>query len=393
MRGLSFTVLKGAMNLLSLLSLKGLYHLAQMLSPICYRFITKYRKRALSNLKLAKELNLNDKQIEEIAKKSLFHLLLTALEYAKLYRIQSIASFCKCLNSHDTDALLDKHQGVIFFCGHQSNWELLFLDATSRHQGVCIGKPQKNKKLYDLVLSIREKFKGKVIAPKDAYKGCMKALKKGELVGVVGDQGMPESSFIYECLGRKAHMTTLPALLSLRSGCPIYVATIARGYGSYEISYTGPIGKGLEDVNLITLESLKVLDESIKKHPEQYMWQHNRWKIPYAPLIPKRLRHDAILCVLPELSHNLIDDLILLKQTYEGAYFIILKPDTLQLSIEFDEIISYKSKKDCFIKHYGPKLLFDYVGIEGLEKHFMKQALFRYVKIDSFKQLSDSWKV
>lgn len=394
MQLISYIFIKSLLYVISLTGLQGIRKFAHCLTPICYRLISKYRKRALSNLALAKELSLSNNQIEVIAKQSLFHLLVTAFEYGLLNRTNCLKSICRCINPEETDALLNQKKGVIFFCGHQSNWELLFLDATSRHQGVCIGKPIKNKRLYNYILNIRKKFSGSVIIPKDAYKGCMKALKRGELVGIVGDQGLTDSSFTYNCLGRTAHMTTLPALLSVRSQCPVYVASIIRTTTSYDITYTGPIlptPDSNDPIYDITIKSLQILDEKIKAHPEQWMWQHNRWKIAYPPFIPKRYKHDAIGIVLPSCYKNLDEELELLKNTYSGAYIIFFKPKDLVINTSSNETISYVNTSDCFIKHYGPKLLIDLLGIKGLENHFKKLSVFEYIECDSIKKLIQSW--
>jgi len=394
----STALIRSFLFIISLLSFKALYRLAYLLTPICYRLIPKYRKRALSNLKLASTLHLNDEQIVKTAKQSLFHLLLTTLEYGKLYRIKTLSSFVSCENPEITDALLDQGQGVIFFCGHQSNWELLFLDATSRHRGLCIGKPIKNRSLYQFILEIRQKFSGQVVVPKEAYKACMKALKRGELVGIVGDQGMPESSFSYSCLGRQASMTTLPALLALRSKCPLVVATIVRYKGHYRISYSPPLyphENSQTPVENLTKEALKILDEKIALHPEQWMWQHNRWKIAYAPEVPKSYRHDAILLVIPDSNPSFIADIPELKKLYPGAYFIAFVPEKEWINVkplDLDELYPYTKTSQCFITHYGPKMIFDGVGIKGLEKHYKKQALFSYLYAPSLKNLIATWK-
>ena len=395
MQALSFLITRSFLAFISLLSFKAVYALSSFFAPILFWLIPKYRKRALSNLALAKDLKLNNESIVKIAKKSLFHLLVTMLEYGKLYAIKKIDSFCHCINPNKAQELLDNKKGVIFFCGHQSNWELLFLDATSRSSGVCIGKPINNKKLYDFILKIRQKFNGKVIIPKDAYRGCMKALKQGNLVGVVGDQGLADSSFFYNCLGRVAHMTTLPALLSLRSGCPIFVATIVRNKGQYKITYTGPLEVDGEDPNAVeklTLKSLEILDKKIKEHPEQYMWQHNRWKINYKHSIPKKYRHDAIAVIIGKCSELMLKELNYLKEFYKGAYFIIFTSEKNPILDSFNEVIFYKKNEECFIKHYGPKLMFDMVGIKGIKRHFEKLALFEYIYSPSIIEKTKNWK-
>ena len=56
-----------------------------------------------------------------------------------------------------------------------------------------------------------------------------------ERIGVVGDQGMPDSGFSAPFLGREAWTSPLPAMLSKRSGCPIMTATIRRQDGKYRM--------------------------------------------------------------------------------------------------------------------------------------------------------------
>lgn len=394
MQNLTYYLIRFFSYLLSWLSFKAIYRLARILSPFLYCFIAKYRKRALSNLALAKDLKLTREEIIRLSKESLFHLLLTAFEYGKLHQVKRLSSFVKTINDQYSNQLLDQHKGVVFFCGHQSNWELLFLDATSRHKGVCIGKPIKNKKLYAFILAIRQKFKGKVVEPKDAYKACIKALKKGDLVGVVGDQGMPESGFSCSCFGRKAFSTTLPALLSIRSNCPLIVATIERTFGQYIITYSDPIeiSKQTSDpVQAITEESLKILNAAIAKNPAQWMWQHNRWKIDYPPFIPKAFRQDAIAIFVPDNS-SFIEEMETIFEIYKGAYVIGFIPENRGSIHGFDETILYKNTSECFIEHFGPKLVFDGIGIPGLEKHFKKLSTFTYCQVSSFKILIQSWK-
>ena len=107
--------------------------------------------------------------------------------------------------------------------------------------GVAIGRPIKNRYLYGWVQKMRQKFGGIIITPKNALKEGIKALQQGKFLGIVGDQGMPESSFSSSFLGRKAWTSTAPALLAYKSGCPLIVATTVRQNGHYTISYSDPI--------------------------------------------------------------------------------------------------------------------------------------------------------
>ena len=96
--------------------------------------------------------------------------MITFLEYPKLAREKNISRIATCDNPETALQLLSSDSGVIFFCGHQANWELFFLEGTSRMNGVAIGRPIKNTYLYNWVQDLRQKFGGKIVAPKNALK-------------------------------------------------------------------------------------------------------------------------------------------------------------------------------------------------------------------------------
>lgn len=260
---------------------------------LIYHSYPRYRKRALSNLALATTLHLSPKQIVALAKASMQNLAIAALEYPRLYRTRNISKIATCENPEYAASLISEGQGVIFFCGHQANWELLFLEGTSRMPGVAIGRPIKNKPLYRWTLRLREKFGGTIIPPKDAYRSSVKALKAGKFLGIVGDQGMPDSGFSSLFLGRSAWTSPLPALLSKRTGCPIIVATIRREDGKYLIHYSNPIWPQ-DDVHAQMERVLNLFQQSIIKRPEEWLWIHNKWKQQLPGRLNKKFRQDSV---------------------------------------------------------------------------------------------------
>ncbi|MFI5334441.1 MAG: lysophospholipid acyltransferase family protein [Chlamydiales bacterium] len=223
------------------LSYTQIHTLGKWLGTLAYFCLPRFRKRALSNLALAETLTLSEKEIVRLAKSSFCNLMITCLEYAKLAREKEIARVARCINPEVATPHMQEGKGVIFFCGHQANWEILFLEGTSRMPGVAIGRPIKNKLLYSWVQAMRQKFGGKIIIPKNAFREGLRALKQGSFLGIVGDQGMPDSGFSSPFFGRRAWTSPLPAILSYRTGRPIFVATTRRERGKYLITYSEPI--------------------------------------------------------------------------------------------------------------------------------------------------------
>jgi KDO2-lipid IV(A) lauroyltransferase len=279
------------------LSYRQIHALGKFLGTISYYLIPKFRKRALSNLALA--LSLEEATLIKTAKESMQNLCINCLEYPKLSWEKKISRVASCENPQQAAELIAQGQGVIFFCGHQSNWEILFLEGTSRMPGVAIGRPIKNRFLYHWILSIRQKYGGKIVPPQNAIREGLRALKKGCFLGIVGDQGMPDSGFRSLFFRKPAWSSPIPAILSYRTNSPLIVATTHRQQGKYLIHYSDPIWPRLD--NSLESESerlmktaLSLLEESIKKSPGEWLWQHNRWKQQTLKRVKRRFRQETL---------------------------------------------------------------------------------------------------
>ncbi|MCP5506213.1 MAG: hypothetical protein H7A38_04955 [Chlamydiales bacterium] len=368
---------------ISLLPFRAIHAMGKGLGTLAYYLVPKYRKRTLSNLSLA---GIDD--LKKTAKASFQNLAITLLEYPKFARIKTIDGVLSCENPEKAKQLIDQGSGVIFFCGHQANWELLFLEGTSRMPGVAIGRPIKNKTLYSWIVSIREKFGGKIITPKQTIKEGLRALKQGKFLGIVGDQALPESDYAFDFFGRRAWTTPAPAILSYRTGCPILVATIKRSRGKYVIHYSDPIWPNpdaplQEEIHRMMKESLLILEEDIRKRPGQWLWQHNRWKQETPDNVYYRYRWDTILIILPQTFDP--SALHTFREIYPKAFITLLAPLGTHIPLQDVEIKYYENEEELFFTDYRFKLVFNFTENKKLKKHFLKQSAFKVLTLDDLK--------
>lgn len=388
-------VIKSLLYPYRFLPFSALHFLGKGLGTALYYLIPKYRKRALSNLSLAKDLKLSQSQIKKVAKGSFQNLAITCLEYPKLFYEKHLEKYIVCLNPEYAQSLINKGQGVIFFCGHQSNWEVLFLDGTQRMPGVAIGRPIKNPFLYNWVISIRERFGGKIVSPQNALKEGLRALRQGKFLGIVGDQGMPGSGFCSNFLGTKAWSSPAPALLAYKTNSPIIVATTERKNGRYVIHYSDPIwpnlSESLEDqVPKIMEQTLSIFAESIKDNPDQWLWQHNRWKQETPKVVYYKYRYDTILILLPadlpSLS-SLASHLATFREVYPEAFItcaLHASHQNLEFAQPFAKIL-YEKPEDLFFTDYSFKLVFNFTQDDRLKKHFLKQSAFKVLSLQDLE--------
>ena len=110
-------------------------------------------------------------------------------------------------------------------------------------------------------------------------------LKNGETVNLLIDQNVfwNEGVFV-DFFGRKASMTSGLALLALHTGSavlPTFTSRLPNGKYSLEIGPKVDIintDKRDADVLANTQKFAAIIEEQIKKHPEQWLWLHRRWK-------------------------------------------------------------------------------------------------------------------
>lgn len=364
----------------------------RLIGWVGFYFMTNYRKRALSNLALATHLALSEKDLIRIAKQSFQNLAINCLEYPKFAKEKHLDKVIQCENSEQADALYKKGQGIIFFCGHQSNWEALFLDGTRRMKGVAIGKGIKNKNLYNWILSIRERNGGKIISPHNAMREGLRSLRKGTFIGIVGDQGMPSSGYSFPFLGRRAWTSTAPALLAYKTNSPIIFAATRRVPSGYRIRYADPIWPNLdhpleEEVVRMMDQMLRLLQQSIEERPGEWLWQHNRWKQQTPQNLYKRFRKDCICAII---SAEGVEHLSTLKQIYPSDFLFLFVPAALKgvPLVEADEVIYYDQIEETLVNDYRFKLVFNFTSYAPIKKHYEKLSAFEVLGMNDLYELA-----
>ncbi|MBI5272722.1 MAG: hypothetical protein HY861_01920 [Chlamydiia bacterium] len=369
-----------------------------VIGNLMFRCLGSYRKSVLSNLALAKDLPRSQKELLRIAKESFQNLAIVCLEYPRLGKEKALSPTIFCENPETAETIYKTGKGIIFFCGHLANWETLFLEGTNRMQGIAIAKPIANKRLYLWILSIREKYGGKIIAQRNAMAEGFRALKKGKFLGIVGDQGMPSSGYSSLFLGRRAWTSTAPALLAYRTGSPILFASVRRTPTGYTIRYSEPIYPDLSqplDSAVIHMmdASLAYLQESIKERPGEWLWQHNRWKQQTPQNVYRRFRHDSLCLILPPDPREclpLLPHLSILRTIYPNDFLLLYAPrfcHSLPL-IQADETLFYESIEETLQNDYRCKLVFNFTSLKTIHRHYLSLSAFEVLDLPTLKTLA-----
>ena len=177
-------------------------------------------------------------------------------------------------------------RGAILVTGHFGNWEIGGAGLTLRGIPLDIIVQRQRNPLFDVDLNRNRTRLGLgLIMRRDAPKETLRALRKGRVVGIAGDQNLRRGSVFVDFFGKKAATARGSALFALRSGAPIFHAVSRRLDGSparyrwsiEPVDFT-PTGDMEKDVFLLTQAHTKHLEREIERTPDQYFWQHRRWK-------------------------------------------------------------------------------------------------------------------
>ena len=256
---------------------------AKALGSFLYRVNSKLVRVCRKNLSLCYP-DLSHKEIEQLCALRAKYFIKTVFEIPKVWgqsetwiksnikKIHGLSSF---------ESFMENKNGLIIIIPHIGNWELLGLWISAQTGMTSIYEPPKIKSLDSWIKKNREKFGADLVpANPSGVKKVLKALKKGEVVGILPDQFPPENSgeeaLFFDIKTRT--MTLIHNLIN-RTNCDVLTAAALRADDGWEVHFK-IVRDGLFNSNkFVSLNALNnEVQEMIKLSPEQYQWEYKRFK-------------------------------------------------------------------------------------------------------------------
>jgi KDO2-lipid IV(A) lauroyltransferase len=175
---------------------------------------------------------------------------------------------------------------VLFVSGHVGNWELLARRvALAGYPCQTIAKETTDPRLTRLVERFRAAGKLKSIwrGQDGAAKAMLKALKGGEILGMLIDQDTKVQSVHVPFFGHPASTPRAAADLALRTGAAVVVGFCQRqADGRYRVAMkqVEPESTGDREADAVALTAKMTweIEQAIRRAPAQWVWMHRRWK-------------------------------------------------------------------------------------------------------------------
>jgi Kdo2-lipid IVA lauroyltransferase/acyltransferase len=264
------------------------YPTAKTLARLGFHLARRQRRAGLRNLQMAFP-ELSGNALEEILRGSFENLGRLLVEFTHMQELNK-GNICRFVVHDGLENYLEglrRGRGVIFMTAHFGAWELSsFAHAVYGYPLRFVVRPIDNPRVEKLISTCRTRSGNIPIERRSAARDILKALRQNEAVGILFDQNTTRSEGIFaEFFGIPAATTPALALFALRTGAAVVPGFLIwdTSLGKHRLRLDPPVqlidtGNLDHDVLENTKIFNKILEDYIRKYPDQWLWIHRRWK-------------------------------------------------------------------------------------------------------------------
>ena len=284
-----YYIIFGIVYIFSLLPFPVLYLLSDLLYLLIYRVVGYRRKLVRNNLRDS----FPEKSAEELLRveKKFYHFFCDyILETVKLATISEDemrrrVMFKGMEHVHDC---INKGHNVALYIGHYCNWEWVTsigLHLNEGVKGMQVYHILNNKAFNALLLYIRGRMGTESVSMQVILRKIVEKNKAQQtfVVGFISDQVplYPATRYWTDFLNHKDTIVITGAEVIAKKfdfSCVYFdISRPKRGYYNIDIVPMVESAKGIPDWD-ITEQYFRLIEKSIQRAPEYWLWTHNRWK-------------------------------------------------------------------------------------------------------------------
>lgn len=268
------------LRLLALIPLRVLHILGGLLGWLVFLASPTYRRRFLANVALAGYRFADVRAAVAQAGR-------TAAEIPRLWF--GHMPVCALANEGLVAEAYAAGRGVIYLSPHLGCFELSAQDAARRWGDVhgpitVLYRPARQAWLAHMMETARNRPAMRAVPTTlTGVRQMIKALRRGEAVGLLPDQVPPDGMGVWApFFGRGAYTMTLAARLAQQTGAQILIAFCerlpkGRGFVTHFERLDAPLA---DDAVLAATQINRAMEELIRRCPQQYLWGYARYKRP-----------------------------------------------------------------------------------------------------------------
>jgi len=268
------------------LPLPFLFAFGQFLGVCAWVFSGKYRRLATRNLEIAFGNEKSPRELRQLVRRHFRQLGANLLCSAKLTQMPP-EKILERVEVENIEAMAREFRGgvpVVLVLSHLGTWEVFaqlmpkfvgFVRNASVYQGLG------NRFIDKHVRRTRSQTGLELFDRHDGFEPVIDLLRSGGGVGVLSDQHAGDHGVWTPFFGRLASTSPLPALLAKRTRAALIAAGVyTTGRARWRMVFTERFDETGASVAVLTSKINRVIEEQIRRAPEDWFWVHNRWKTP-----------------------------------------------------------------------------------------------------------------
>ena len=178
-------------------------------------------------------------------------------------------------------------KGVLFLTGHLGAWELsAFAHSLQGHPLRVVMRPLDNEYLDRLARQYRGMHGNSMVDKDDYVRGLLSAMKAGETVGILMDTNMTSTQGVFvDFFGVPACTASGLARIALRTDAAVIPGftvwdPVLRKYRLRFDPAANLVRTGDDDADALanTARFTKIIEDYVRRYPDQWLWVHRRWK-------------------------------------------------------------------------------------------------------------------
>ncbi len=290
----------------SALPLPLLFVFGEFLGFCAWIILGNYRRLAQRNVGIAFGNEKSPRELRRLVRRHFQRLGANLLCSVKLtgMPLEKMATRIEAENLDFIHRELRAGRPVVLILSHLANWEL-FAHILPKYIGYVrnstIYQRLGNRFIDEHVRRVRGRAGVEMFDRKEGFDKAIKLLRDGGAIGILSDQHAGDHGLWAPFFGRLASTSPLPALLAKRTRAALVgVAIYTDGRARWRIVISPALENNEESVGSLSAKTNQVIEQQIRRAPEDWFWVHNRWKTPRPNFLLARYKRGVYLP--PDLS-------------------------------------------------------------------------------------------
>jgi len=284
---IEYYAVRALIGAIGLFPLKTSMNLGESAGKFIGSLIPKLKKTGRRNLEIALP-QLSEPEKERILNGTFESLgrQLGLVSHFGEFTPERVRETIELVGKENFDEAYAKGNGVLFFTGHFGSWEIFFLLPYAFGYGMnMVVRRVDNPLVENFVDNLRTHLGCKTLDKKQSARSMFRVLRKGELLGIMADLNAQEREGVFvDFFGTPASTTTGIAKLALSTNAAVLPAFAV--WNEAKQKYVVHLEPALkyektddadEDVKTLTQKMTNVVEDYVRRYPEQWLWIHKRW--------------------------------------------------------------------------------------------------------------------